>query len=419
MNFAVIDEQQTSKRFSVDHVPMRAQFIDDAEYIKLIQRDGILKHNNCLSYKIFKKDKIVNSINLDDFADIAKVKGSSSNIQLVFNESKIWITPVNTKKIAVQWHLPISMQRNCLDIFNDNKTCFVLRIYQNFSTSTGWKKTQRTLEFEIDVSRRSCYINLESNSDSYIAELGILYNKEKYIFITRSEEVTLPRNESITNKINFHKISKNLNYNWKCNRHIKLTDYIPYKIVDSNESLRDIIAEVKTSAVYGEFINEGSKVFRLEKNKINPSSVSKRKNAVRKFNAVKNKKMLLNNDNLKDGLPLITNISNNETITYSKSNAKNKYQIAKYQSNDSLVLNNKQVEYKIDIKNEKITKKISTLKDKAEIILRGKVKRKGQRVRVGGLLIEPEEDGTFCVACVIRNGRLYVPVDEVDVITKK
>ncbi len=49
----------------------------------------------------------------------------------------------------------------------------------------------------------------------------------------------------------------------------------------------------------------------------------------------------------------------------------------------------------------------------AELILRGKV-QPGRKVRVGGLLIDPEPDGSFCISCVVKNGRLHVPVEAVE-----
>jgi len=49
----------------------------------------------------------------------------------------------------------------------------------------------------------------------------------------------------------------------------------------------------------------------------------------------------------------------------------------------------------------------------AELILRGRVKP-GKRVRIANRIIHTHPDGSFCVSCVIRNGRIHVPVEVVE-----
>lgn len=59
------------------------------------------------------------------------------------------------------------------------------------------------------------------------------------------------------------------------------------------------------------------------------------------------------------------------------------------------------------------SRSLSDLELEAELILRGRVKP-GKRVRIGGQIIETAPDGTFQVACVLRDGKLYVPVEIVE-----
>ncbi|MCX7935069.1 MAG: DUF4912 domain-containing protein, partial [Planctomycetota bacterium] len=49
----------------------------------------------------------------------------------------------------------------------------------------------------------------------------------------------------------------------------------------------------------------------------------------------------------------------------------------------------------------------------AEIILRGRVKP-GKKLRIGNRIIETNPDGTFCVACILKDGKLQVPVEVVE-----
>jgi hypothetical protein len=49
----------------------------------------------------------------------------------------------------------------------------------------------------------------------------------------------------------------------------------------------------------------------------------------------------------------------------------------------------------------------------AELVLRGRVKP-GKKVRIGGRIIETQPDGSFCVSCVVRDGKLHVPVEVVE-----
>ena len=137
--------------------------ISATEYLNLIQRDGILKNRhlsqteNAVTLRRNRKLVTENSQREQSSIDY-------SRLQLTFSEANILLLPVNSKKMAVQWHLPTGMRRNCLDIFKGEDACFVLRIYQNLETPSGWKKSQRTLEFEIDINRNCCYINLENSN---------------------------------------------------------------------------------------------------------------------------------------------------------------------------------------------------------------------------------------------------------------
>ncbi len=402
--------------------------ISAAEYLNLIQRDGMLKTNNLSKVESVVTLRKNRKLLAENEALIQKCHRKDidfSRLQLTFNEACIWLLPINSKKMAVQWYLPAGMQRNCLDIFKGEEASFVLRIYQNLETPSGWKKSQRTLEFEIDVTRSCCYINLENSTGLYAVELGLRCGRDSYIFITRSTEIRMPVSGAATIKTLKSSI-KTSKQSWSKNHPLK--HQVRQKTIapkdESDWNNRDVEAEENTQAIYGDFLDEGPRSLKIA-NKIKPSNETARKNnlAGRKAdNCAQN----LHSDNATTGKLVNTLCSKRQKKGYSV----NAFQVmnvsvtAKNSVENSTV--DTRIQEKIDavvaaekpatISCKSLRDKISKLKDKAEIILRGKVKRHGQRVRVGGLLIEPDDDGSFCVACVIRNGKLYVPVEEVSAI---
>lgn len=404
--------------------------ISATEYLNLIQRDGILRTRNLSKVEnavTLRRNRKLVTENESSNKERNQKKFDYSQLQLTFSEANIWLLPVNSKKIAVQWHLPMGMRRNCLDIFKGEEACFVLRIYQNLETPSGWKKSQRTLEFEIDINRNCCYINLENSKGLYTAELGLRCSRDRHIFIARSTEIRMPISGVGTLKKVEHTmpISKQ---SWNKNHPLK-HKVTPKAITPEDErgwDGRDVMAEENTIAIYQDFIAEGPRSLRIA-DKINQSDEVTRKNnlAKRKVKTCTPKQKATSKDHNQWVNALCINPQN-------KISSINEFQVvtvpsaAKKNENIGKGGINPQIQKKIDavasrekpaiVNCNSLRDKISKLKENAEIILRGKVKRAGQRVRVGGLLIEPEDDGSFCVACVIRNGKLYVPVEEVNAI---
>ena len=405
-------------RVSSAAVSVKDGSISAAKYLNLIQRDGILKTQKLSKIErgvtLRKNHKLITE-NDSVVQNRCEKNIDYSQLKLTFNESSIWLLPVNSQKIAVQWHIPTSMRRNCLDIFKGEEACFVLRIYQNTETLSGWKKSQRTLEFEIDINRNCCYINLENNTGIYTAELGLRCSRDRHIFIARSAEIRMPVPGSAATK----KIDKPLRItqqNWSKKHPLK--HRAEKKIITPENQCewenRDVQAEENVAAIYNDFIDEGPRSLRIAE-KITPASKEGRKASISERLI---KVCISNADSCKKKVnKLINTLCSNRSIP---EYVANKFQVMatatpdKKKKNNVVVPRIQEQEINTTIINSKLLQdKISKLKDKAEIILRGKVKRPGQRVRVGGLLIEPDDDGSFCVACVIRNGKLHVPVEEV------
>lgn len=441
----------------------RAELLRQRSQDSLIHRDGVIKSNsgkgNAAGFSVgatelamaalrgkSPKNRIIT--NIDTIKDIDR-----SPISISTTRALIWASPVTLKKIAVQWHVPQNIRRNCKDLLLDgDNSAFVLRIYQEISAHSGWKASHRTLEFDVDVSKRKCYINLDNPGGDFTAELGVRCGNGRFVFLTRSKPCTasrlLPVNEHIPE--NYTSTSSGL-----------IVPAVPeiYRVkalttalnpVAKDWELRDIQAEAQTRAVYKEFMHEGKRVFRSRK-LILPASVEARK----KEYALRNKKRteaisVAQPEKKKSNKLHITRIRNENRIAsilkmteakkskylpvkstsynakkLSKEDAKNFARIANLATSENTVaidvlkreeldrLSRKRRVVKVKSSQEIAQAlKNSALHEKAELILRGKVKP-GRRVRVGGLLIETEKDGSFCVACTVRNGKLHVPVEEV------
>lgn len=383
----------------------------------LIQRDGALYLSP--TAKISGVHHINNStlrthrINRATVAPAAttpknKTPNNENLLPLTFSDARLWLQPLTPNKLAVQWNLPVNTRRNCLAMFAQEDAVFVLRLYQNSPAAHGWKTTQRTLEFTIDINKRKCFINLENNCGSYTAEIGLRCRHERYIFIARSAAITtlsdeIPAIQKIpfTAKINKPAFKKPPRFTVQP----RATALTP-----DNEiawELRDLIAEEATIAIYQDFTNEGPRVLRA-KTKITPQPIETRKKILTARRDLAKITSAPKAVNIAKPSVKILNANHKNIIVNN-----NKYQIMVAEPLTKLVKKiTTSTTTNVELKN--LSAKIPQhIRDQAEIILRGKVKKIGQRVRVGGLLIEPEKDGTFCVACIIRNGKLLVPVADV------
>ncbi len=371
-------------------------------------------------------------------------------------KSLIWLQKLDENKLAVQWNIPNNIQRNCQDLLlSGEKAEFVLRLYQNIAIGNArWKTSQRTLEYPIDIIRRKCYVNLENSGGGiFTAEVGVKSLNSRYIFIARSNKCSTPGfvteqkkaelrfNKSISHKQNI-KTPKVFKSKGKIN-HLGVSNF---ELRD-----RDILAESLVSGVYTDFLQEGPKVLKRKNEQISLSSVASRADYLNAIKISAKKKIAtdsatykmklkterldqnnlieksyqnspiqncpektgryipenLNTENIKAAGVMIASMLNTQgTVAIDvfkkdencNSSSKTR-QIIKVQSKKGLA---------------KAIKK-SGLHESSELIIKGKLKP-GRRVRVGGLLIDTESDGSFYVACSIKNGKLHVPIEEIEAI---
>ncbi|MDR0867646.1 MAG: DUF4912 domain-containing protein [Planctomycetota bacterium] len=338
-----------------------------------------------------------------------------------FIGAKIWLQPLTPKKIAAQWYLSAETQQHCREMFSDGGAVFVLRFYRQAGVAAGG--AAKTLEFEIDVSRRCCYLNLDAAGGSYTAELGLRCQRDRYIFISRSAEIKMLSAAPTADKSPLVPKKTVARTFEKPQRFVAM----PVKTMltadrEIDWEWRDMLAEEQTAAVYKTFIDEGPRVLR-QRPPLTPNPLASRKVALaaRRLPAAVSAPRLAPAV-APEGLPVATlaaarRESRAASITGAATAIKYPPQATQnVELNPAKLATLKAEKRVISVKSQKLTDALVNIRDKAEIVLRGKVKKIGQRVRVGGLLIEPEADGTFCVACVIRDGKLFVPVADVEAV---
>ena len=371
-------------------------------------------------------------------------------------KSLIWLQKLDKNKLAVQWNIPNNIQRNCQDLLlSGEKAEFVLRLYQNVAIGNArWKTSQRTLEYAISIPRRKCYVNLENSGGGiFTAEIGVRSSNNRYIFIARSNKCATPgfMTEPDTTELTFNKsISRKLNI--KTPKVFKSKSRLNHLKVSNFELRdRDILAEAQVSGIYTDFLREGPKVLKRKNEQIALNSVASRadylnslkisaKNKVaadtaifkKKFNA---KRLDQNNRIEKDyqdspiknypektGRYIPENLSTDDI----KANGVMIASMLNTQGTVAIDVFKKEEKRSSSNKNRKIVKvqskkdlakaiKKSGLHESSELILKGKLEP-GRRVRVGGLLIDTESDGSFYVSCSIKNGKLHVPIEEIEAI---
>jgi hypothetical protein len=328
--------------------------------------------------------------------------------------AKVFLQTLNPKKIIVSWHLPSTLERNCREIFSGKANDFVLRVYRA-ETALEVKPATRALEFVIDASRRCCYLNLDHARGNFIAELGFRCRGGRYIFIARSNEMSLQPTTARANPA-APKSSRGA----APRRFAKPAEFIsaPEMIELTAENSiewaeRDILAEDQTAAVYLDFTREGTRLLR-HRSAIAPTAKNLRRSAL---TSRRQRPAPIKISAPIDAAPAPVAEITAPRPTYVPCeypllviDEKPRQAVATV----GKILAEKTAEKKTRrVKSESLSATLKQIRDDAEIVLRGKVKRAGQRVRVGGLLIEPAADGTFCVACKIVNGKLLVPVAEV------
>lgn len=380
--------------------------------------------------------------------------------------AQLWAQPVSPRKLAVQWNVPSNVRRNCLDLLGGQNAEFVLRLYQKTATVSGWKASYRTLEFSVDITRRRCYINLEQPGGEYSVELGVRFGDGRYVFLARSAACGVNRPApDPQGQIVFCRHAGEQALVMPAQFCAKVEPLI-LTPADADWPWRDLRAEARVRAVYSDFIVEGPRVFRRSA-EFTPLPLTERQSlyeirrrqmaeattaqmpvidtaahaplvrrldlpqereplaeeAPKTYEALANPPAVVRGEVYNPArltraqarrFAVLVQLCRGENLLHGGGSARTDVAGATGGAETQATAGGKRRRV-IHVRSsnalaEAIRK--ARLENRTDIILRGKVKP-GRRVRVGGLLIETEADGSFCVACVIRDGRLHVPVEEV------
>lgn len=376
--------------------------------------------------------------------------------------AQLWAQPVSPRKLAVQWNVPSNVRRNCLDLLGGQNAEFVLRLYQKVGNVSGWKAAYRTLEFTVDITRRRCYINLEQPGGEYSVELGVRFGDGRYVFLARSAACGINRPApDPQGQIIFSRREGESALALPAQFCAKVEPLI-LTPADADWPWRDLRAEARVRAVYTDFIVEGPRVFRRSA-EFTPLPLTERQSLyeIRRHQmaeAEATTQMTVIDTTMHTppvrrldlpqepvaqetrqeyqplpNPPAVIRGEVYDPARLTRAQARRYAVLVQLCRGENLLHGGSPVRTEVaGVKNgaaeaggkrrriihvrsssalaEAIRK--ARLENRTDIILRGKVKP-GRRVRVGGLLIETEADGSFCVACVIRDGRLHVPVEEV------
>ena len=366
-------------------------------------------------------------------------------------KSLLWLQKVSEKRLAVQWNIPNNIQRNCQDLFlHTEESGFTLRLFQNIAVGNAeWKSSRRTLEYPIDISRRKCYVNIENAGGGiFTAEIGIRSANGKFIFIARSAQCATARFQSETgNQEIIHKASSTPEQRIITPRLFKARGKIQQTTISAQElKKRDILAEALVNGVYTDFLNEGPKVLRRCNEPIAPSSIAARADYLatlqqpstasaktRTREKLSSRRLDPENERSYQHSP-VQNFPKKQTgyipeklgkddippsgiMIASMLNTQRNVAIDVFKKGENPAPDGhgRRV-VRVQSKTE-LAKALgkSGIHEHSELILKGRLSP-GRRVRVGGLLINTEADGSFFVSCSIRNGKLHVPVEEIDAI---
>lgn len=372
----------------------------------------------------------------------------STPIPLVCAKARIWMTALGPDRALAQWHVPRTILRNCQTLLGEapDSMVFVLRGYSGGSPETRGSHFSKLFELELDprlthrALRGTAVARLES------MELGLRCRGGRYIFLARTQPAAPLRTKP---ERLFHASVPPMPARLTVR---PLPVAPPESDVDS--PARDLFAEGYVAALYRRFLREGTGILRRTPSPVRQDSAARtlayQARCIERAQtglaeearqrATTNATASLSWRNLHAAASPRSSASApvkeaRKPLRYPPAALPKPALVAvPLPALDALVTMAQRCPSTIPLfsrtsvekgeattqvrlrKGGKLSDAIRSAREvgKSELILRGKVKP-GRKVRVGGLRIEPAADGTFCVACVIRNGRLHVPVTSVDV----
>jgi len=381
--------------------------------------------------------------------------------------ARLTVLEVTPRKAHAYWHLPPHLLHHArLQMgHGGQEAALVLRFHdvtEIAASGQAWDGVRRHHVFDIEIraDEGKRYIEFWSADKAYIVDLGLCAKDGRFLTISRSNWLRLPRDRAGSDKEEWH-ICEAL-------RTPPLRPEAPecfppqgQLLVCGGEfdwPLRDLAAESIIKWAYTRFLREGSRVFRriaLRKadNAVLTAAYEKRqaeRGSVASAPAAENKPAAPAADlfvarlDRSPHLPPRAPAQGIRQPLVSRNGFARWSECLSRQTNAKLLwLGDRRWQAAADKLRHRFTVSDSNCKSlpssttsrpvlrlykpknlfqalaeagvemEAEIILRGRVKP-GKKIRIGNRLIETNPDGTFCVACMLKDGKLHVPVEVVE-----
>lgn len=372
----------------------------------------------------------------------------AATIPLVCAKARIWMTTLAPDRAHAQWHVPRTILRNCQTLLGEDPASmvFVLRGYSELAPNGGAQHFSKLFELELDLRQDHRILRGTAVTRMQTLELGLRCKGGRYIFLARSQHPATSGSMPSVGTPHATRIPP------MPVRFALRPLIVPTPVAAWDSPLRDLQAEGQVMALYRHFLREGPRI--LRRTPPPPRQDPQALSLAYQARQIERTQTTLTREpesrhTVHPGTLLWKNLNpkadsavqrpaprTRQPLPYPPAPIReDRFTATPIPALDALVRMAQRCPSTIPLfsrtsvepgdsttqvrlrKGGKLSDAIrsATQAGKAELILRGKVKP-GRKVRVGGLRIEPAADGTFCVACVIRNGRLHVPVASVEAV---
>jgi len=393
------------------------------------------------------------------------------DIRPIRDHAYICVMASAPKKVHVYWSLPQSTRSIVARDLADTGESMALRFYDVTDIPEGESRWHHSFDVDVALDEHARYAELWAANRDYRVEFGLRRRDGVFLPLAASRPVHVPSDYAgVENFYTMHAQTDLLRNNLYTPVERKVSQATILTPDSPDWPLRDIEAERTVRTLYRRFRTEGPRALR------NVPVIARRDNtlleaeyASRQARMKKQESSRIAAEVAKGQLPEIfavrldkpkgngkTNVANVAAAPVEKREAlQNPPMVFVADTNDDVTRLTKAIienyaarkaaesaakvraaelkaeaqelsiareeKKRIVLSGKKTRNLLSSLEEagvelEAELILRGRVKA-GKRVRIGGQIINPNPDGTFCVSCVIRDGKLHVPVEAVEAET--
>lgn len=391
-------------------------------------------------------------------------------------QAEIMLMEVGPRRLHAYWHVPkplLAAARAGLGDAGERATA-VVRLHDVTDLRFDGTHSHYTFDTEVALEEERRYIELWSPDKDYLAEFGLRTEDGRFTVLARSNRVHVPRDipgDTPARRIN---VESNVRARVRPSlpEHFRLHE--PRIIVPGDEQdwpLRDLESERRIRAVYREFLRDGSRALRLHPPLFRPDNDTLEAAYERRCREREEKKaaeesaeptdsrstvVAFRVDTRQDETPAPQRNGKPKLPTVSRMRRPSLQDLGREERAQEIgrltsMFTRERMEARLSplslpepgasesrtpdvakrqvrrlrkpIRVNRVDRLIESLEDagvelEAELVLRGRVKP-GKKVRIGGRIIETQPDGSFVVRCVVRDGKLHVPVEvvEADVVT--